>query len=267
MKIGIFDSGVGGLTILQIIKKNYPSAELIYFGDTLRMPYGDKSKEEIVQYSHECATFLQKKGAEMIVIACNTSATIAGHTLKKTFSIPIYDVIEGGVQSALKQTKTDKIAVIGTFRSITSHIHAQKIQSLSKKPVVVLEKSCPLLAPMIEKGGWSAREMEDLLREYLDDLIEKVDTFLLGCTHYSLIKKEITQLYANKKIFLADSLDFFNNFLPKNKENTAKNGEIKIYTSQPHLDTFFFSIVSKLFSKEKIFLNNHLLDGEKIPRK
>ena len=251
MKIGVFDSGVGGLTVLRVLRNCYPKLDLIYFGDTARVPYGNKSVKSIKQYSVENAQFLLEKGAEAIVIACNTSAAVAEVLLREKFSVPIFGVIDPGIDAVLKTTKINKIAVLGTHRTISSHVYSEKIKQKNKN-ITVYEKACPLLVPIIEEGLPNEKILLSVVRQYLDDLSEVVDVFLLGCTHYPLIKSFIEKTYAEKNISVVDSASSLAEDLPKHISCSEGNGATEIYTSD--LNEVFQSIFSQLFPKEKAIL-------------
>ena len=190
MRIGVFDSGVGGLTVLQALYQMYPGAQLIYFGDSARVPYGNKSSENIVKYSLQSTAFLLEKKADLIVVACNTSTAVALDILKETFRIPIFGVIEPAVREASKKTRSKKVGVLGTFRTIDSLAYQKNMKSVSPD-VHLIVRSCPLFVPMIEEGIEDRQVIEPIIRYYLDGVIGQVDTLLLGCTHYPLIKQYI----------------------------------------------------------------------------
>lgn len=251
MKVGVFDSGVGGLTVLRVLRNCYPKLDLIYFGDTARVPYGNKSVKSIKRYSVENAQFLLEKGAEAIVIACNTSAAVAEVLLREKFSVPVFGVIDPGVDAVLKETKIGKIAVLGTHRTISSHVYSQKIKSKNAN-ATVYERACPLLVPIIEEGLPNEEILLSVVRQYLDDLSELVDVFLLGCTHYPLIKYFIEQTYADKNIVVVDSANSLVDDLPSHVSCDEGSGLTEIYTSD--LNEVFQSIFSRLFPNEKAIL-------------
>ncbi len=189
--IGIFDSGVGGMTVARAVEKLLPSCPQIYFGDLARTPYGSKSPDTILRYSVQNMEFLLSRGARLVIIACNSAASVASDELRKIFDVPIFEVISPAAQRAVTATKTGRIGVIGTRATIKSEAYNKKIsgQALDTK---VFSKACPLLVPLVEEGWLDKRETKMILRRYLYPLkLKQVDTLILGCTHYPLLKKLI----------------------------------------------------------------------------
>ena len=193
MSIGIFDSGVGGLTVLKEVRKVLPNEKIIYLGDTARVPYGEKTQDLIVRYSKQIVDFLIEKKVNTIVVACNTATSLALDELNKTFKTPIIGVIEAGVRTALYTTKNNKIGVIGTKATINSQKYETEIKKRNHE-IEVYSKSCPLFVPAIEEGIVKGKLM------YLDDFKDKIDSLILGCTHYPLLKETISNIYPNIKI-------------------------------------------------------------------
>lgn len=193
LPIGIFDSGLGGLTVLQALINILPHESFIYLGDTARMPYGSKSSKIIARYTLENASFLIEKKIKLLLVACHTASAYGLAQLRLNFSLPTMGVIESGAQKAASVTKTQHIAVLGTSATIRSGLHQKEIlKHLPEANVLSIE--CPLLAPLIEKGYASHPEMKKALRKYLGQVQEKeIDTILLGCTHYPLIKSLIKE--------------------------------------------------------------------------
>lgn len=189
--IGIFDSGVGGLTVLKEISKLIPTENIVYLGDTARVPYGIRSAETVVKYSIECADFLFKKQIKMLVVACNTSSSVSLDVLRERLPIPVIGVIEPGVRAALKVTKNGKIGIIGTEATVQSESYAKKIKSLNPN-IEVISKACPLFVPLVEDGILEGAIAELVVERYLKDIKNSgIDTLILGCTHYPLLKKTI----------------------------------------------------------------------------
>ena len=186
--IGIFDSGVGGLTVLREIMQVLPQEDTLYFGDTARVPYGTKSPETVARYSVEIASFLIKRDIKLLVVACNTASAVALPTLKRQLSIPVVGVIEPGARRAAEVTRTGRIGVIGTAGTIRSSAYTRAIKRL-KPDAEVLTRACPLFVPLAEEG-WVDNQVARLTAEtYLQELKEAaVDTLVLGCTHYPLLK-------------------------------------------------------------------------------
>jgi glutamate racemase len=202
--VGIFDSGIGGLTVVKEVKKVLPKETIIYFGDTARVPYGTKSKETITRFAVEDANFLIQKGVKAIVVACNSVSSNSLDYLKAHYSIPILGVIEPGVFHACKETENKKVGIIGTAATIESGTYEKQIK-MKCPEIAVYSKSCPLFVPLAEEG-WLDRQATLLIaQEYLQDLINNgIDTLVLGCTHYPLLKRIIRRV-TGEEIFLIDS--------------------------------------------------------------
>jgi glutamate racemase len=202
--IGIFDSGIGGLTVAKRIISMLPNENVIYFGDTARVPYGTKSNETVIEYSLQDAQFLINKNVKLIIVACNTASSIAIGKLKDMFDIPIIGMIEPGTHLALNSTKNGKIGVIGTNATITNEAYSTELKK-QNKDLEIIEKPCPLFVPVAEEG-WLDHEATKLIaKEYLQDLVDfRVDTVILGCTHYPLLSKVIQEVMG-KDVTLIDS--------------------------------------------------------------
>lgn len=189
--VGIFDSGIGGLTVVKAVRKILPREDIIYLGDTARLPYGTKSTDAIIKFSLEDTQFLVDRGAKHIVIACYSSASVALDVIKKEFSIPVIGVIRPGVRRAMQKAKTGKIGVIGTSLTIYSGAYEKAFKEEGAQ-AEILGRSCPLFVPLVEEG-WLDHEVTRLVaQEYLSPLKkDNIDTLLLGCTHYPLLLKPI----------------------------------------------------------------------------
>ena len=191
--IGIFDSGIGGLTVAKEIRKILPHEDIIYLGDTARLPYGTKSIESIIQFSTENTQFLISRGAKFIVIACYSSSSVALDILKKRFSLPIIGVIKPGAKRALQLTKTGKIGVIGTTLTIYSGAYEKAFKELNAR-CEILGKACPLFVSLVEEGWFDHPATKLIAEAYLKPLKEdNIDTLLLGCTHFPLLMQAIGQ--------------------------------------------------------------------------
>ncbi len=201
MPIGIFDSGVGGLTVYSSIDRALPHSDIYYLGDTARVPYGNKSKETIVRYSLECASFLfENFKIDILVVACNTASSHAVDILKNHLSIPVIGVVEPGVEQALKVTKNGKIGVIGTYATIRSESYKKNLLE-KNKDVEVYQKPCPLFVPLVEEGLLEHPVTFIMIEEYLQEIVDKgIDTLILGCTHYPLLKESIKKVYPQLEI-------------------------------------------------------------------
>lgn len=186
--IGIFDSGIGGLTVFKEIKKLLPQEDIVYFGDTARVPYGTKSKNTVIKFSAQNADFLIGLNVKMIVVACNTSSSYTLPTLKRRCNIPVIGVIESGAKEAANITKNKKVGVIGTKATISSGIYKREIKRLKPK-IDIISVSCPLFVPLVEEGWLKEGVTSIIAKRYLEPLKKKnIDTIILGCTHYPLLK-------------------------------------------------------------------------------
>jgi glutamate racemase len=204
--IGIFDSGVGGLTVLREIMQALPQEDTLYFGDTARVPYGTKSPETVTRYATEITAFLIKRDIKLLIVACNTASAVALPTLKRQLSIPVVGVIEPGARRAVEVTRTGRIGVIGTSGTIKSSAYTRAIKRLSPN-AEVLTRSCPLFVPLAEEG-WIDNQVARLTAQaYLHELKEaEVDTLVLGCTHYPLLKLMIADVMGDG-VMLVDSAE------------------------------------------------------------
>ncbi len=204
--IGIFDSGVGGLTVFRSIRKVLPHRDLIYFGDTARVPYGSKSKETIIRYSLQNANFLIQRGIDLLVVACNTSSAFALKRLKKEFDIPIIGVILPGVKKAIHTTKNKRIGLIGTEGTIKSKAYEKRINQFCSE-CEIIAKSTPLLVPLVEENWIQHRVTDLVIQEYLRSILKQnVDTLIMGCTHYPVLKKNLKRIMKGQ-LNLVDSAE------------------------------------------------------------
>lgn len=258
--IGIFDSGVGGLTVAREIISHLPGKQVIYFGDTARLPYGTKGKDFVVKYSQKISKWLIGRRAKIIIIACNTSSAWAADSLKKKFgkTTPIFEMIAPATRSALKATKSKKIAIIGTPGTIRSGVYQKKIKKANKE-AEIMAISCPLLVPIVEEGWVDGGITKEILKKYLEPIKDKnIDTLILGCTHYPLLIGAIRENIGsgieiiNPAIALAEEVA---DFLVKRPEI---NGKMK--NSKNH--QFFFS--DEPYNLDKI---SHLCFNYKIKPK
>lgn len=186
--IGVFDSGVGGLTVAREIMRQLPDERMIYFGDTARLPYGTKSKDTIIRYSRQIVRFLISKGVKIVVIACNTATAQALETLEQEFDIPIIGVIDAAARVAAEETVNQRIGVVATSGTIESGMYPKAVKSYNPK-AKVYGKACPLLVSLAEEGWLNDSITEEVIQRYLKDLqFKSVDTLILGCTHYPLLR-------------------------------------------------------------------------------
>lgn len=202
--IGIFDSGIGGLTVLKEILRKLPHESVIYLGDTARVPYGIRSPETVTRYSFENTRFLISKDIKALVIACNTASSISLEPIKNFVPVPVVGVIEPGAKAAVSFTKNKKVGVIGTEATIKSNSYTKAIKAIDKD-VEVFSLACPLFVPLVEEGWTEGRIVEMIVERYLNDIRDKgIDTLVLGCTHYPLLKKIISKVMGGK-VKLIDS--------------------------------------------------------------
>ncbi len=189
--IGVFDSGVGGLTVMKEIMRQLPGESVVYFGDTARVPYGSKSKTTVLKYSKQIVRFLQTKNVKAIVIACNTASALALDEIQKEVDIPVIGVVEPGAKMAAETTQTGSIGIIGTESTIKSGIYNDYLRKI-KPDITVVSKACPLFVPLVEEGLWEDRITEDVVGRYLHEMKEyDIDALVLGCTHYPLLRRTI----------------------------------------------------------------------------
>lgn len=192
--IGVFDSGIGGLTVVREIMRQIPNEKIIYFGDTARVPYGSKSKETVTRFSRQIARFLQSQNVKTIVVACNTASAYALDTLEKEFDIPMIGVVKPGAKVAAETTQNGKVGVIATSATIGSAIYTTYIKEI-KPEVTVTGKACPLFVPLVEEGLLEDPVTDEIASRYLSELIDiDIDTLILGCTHYPLIRNTIGRI-------------------------------------------------------------------------
>lgn len=190
--IGVFDSGVGGLTVAKEIKDALPESSILYLGDTARVPYGSKSKDLIQQFSLEIVNFLIKEGAKVIVIGCNTASANAAELIREKHpNLIVYDVIQAAVKTAATKTKNKKVGIIGTEATIASHVYRKQFKSYDTE-LELFEEACPLFVPLVEENRIHTPETRRIIESYLGDLREsEIDTLILGCTHYPYLKEDI----------------------------------------------------------------------------
>lgn len=253
--IGVFDSGIGGLTILRALRRALPHENLIYFGDTANVPYGSKSKTAVTRLSLAVARFLQERHVKLVVVACNTASAQALGTLRKQLRVPVMGVIEPGAQAAVNTTKNHKIAILGTQGTVESKAYVKAIKKRNKQ-ISVFQQACPLFVPLAEEGFAGKPAAELIAREYLKSVQDsRADTVILGCTHYPILKNLIAKILG-PRVTLVDSADtlaraaeqFLHNH---NLAATAGRGTLTLYASD---------------APEKFTRSAHKLLGQKTPR-
>ncbi len=189
--IGVFDSGVGGLTVVREIMRQLPNENVIYFGDTARVPYGSKSKQTVLKYSKQIVRFLRTKNVKAIVFACNTASALALEEMREEIDIPVIGVVRPGAKMAATMSKTKSVGIIGTEGTIKSGIYTEYIRRLDPT-ITVVGKACPLFVPLVEEGLLEDRITDDMVDRYLSELKPyNVDALVLGCTHYPLLMNPI----------------------------------------------------------------------------
>jgi glutamate racemase len=202
--IGVFDSGIGGLTVLKEIRHHLPDENLIYFGDEARFPYGIKSAETVTRFSHEIADYLIGQDIKMLVVACNTATACALGSLRDRLPIPVIGVLMPGAYAAARATVTGRVGVIGTEGTVSSGVYAKLIRNI-RPDTEVFARACPLFVPLVEEGRLSGEITRLAAEEYLAPLKEEhIDTLVLGCTHYPLLKAVIGQVMG-PSVVLVDS--------------------------------------------------------------
>ena len=208
LPIGIFDSGVGGLTVLRAVRQRLPHESVIYLGDTARVPYGTKSRATIERYAIEDAAFLVEKEVKMIVVACNTASAMARESLRREFDVPFLTVLGPGARAAARATRTGRIGVIATEATINSGAYERAIHEAAEPNAVkVVSRACPLFVPLVEEGETNSQVARLVAEQYLASLREQqIDTLVLGCTHYPLLKTVIAETMGDA-VTLIDSAE------------------------------------------------------------
>ena len=254
--IGVFDSGVGGLTVAREIMRQLPEESMIYFGDTARVPYGTKSKDTIVRYSRQIVNFLLSKGVKAVVIACNTASALALADLQELYNVPIIGMVQPGAIAAMNATKNKNIGIIGTNATIKSGQYGQYLRKLDPS-VTVVTKACPLFVPLVEEGLIDDRITEDMVSRYLREFKQyDIDSLILGCTHYplfaELFKNELRTdaEVINTGTVIANQLQ---NLLGKNLLSSSKTGKTEIYLTDTECN--FISVAQKVLSEKEIKIN------------
>jgi glutamate racemase len=239
--IGMFDSGIGGLTVLKAIMERMPDENIVYFGDTARLPYGTKSRETVTRFSEEITRFLMRRNIKLLVIACNTASAYALARIKSMIDIPVVGVIEPGARAASATTRNRKVGVIGTRATIQSGAYLEAIQHMDPA-IKVFSTACPLFVPLVEEGWLTEDVTYEVARRYLGHLVScGVDALILGCTHYPLIKKVLEDVMG-RGTTLIDSAEetavTVENVLRESSIASERPGgpRCEIFVSDLHLD-------------------------------
>lgn len=247
--IGIFDSGVGGLTVFKEIRKQFPNEDIVYFGDTARVPYGPKSKNTIKEYSLQNARFLMQQNAKIIIIACNTASSVAVNFLRRNMNIPVIGVISPGAEYAVLTTKHKKVGIIGTEGTIRSKAYPTAIKDIENS-IEVFSKACPLFVSIVEEGWESHSITKDIIKEYLSEIKDKdIDTLVLGCTHYPILKSAIKEFMGNDVNIIDSALvvaEKLKDIIP-NPEKRGK-GKNRFFVSDN--ETKFKEIAERIIEKK-----------------
>ncbi|MGM0508855.1 MAG: glutamate racemase [Fusobacteriota bacterium] len=260
--IGIFDSGLGGLTVVKEVMRLLPQERIVYFGDTARVPYGSKSKKVIIKFAKEIIRFLKTKNIKILVIACNTATAFALKEVSKILKIPIIGVIKPGSKRAVETTRKNKIGIIGTKGTISSNSYYDEIKKINSE-IDIEQNPCPLFVPLIEEGMLEDNVTFEMANRYLEEIKGKIDTLVLGCTHYPMIKKVIKKV-VGKDVILIDSAEEVaievRNVLYRNRILLEENGgENEFYVSDSPRQ---FMEIGKLFLGDRLE-NVELIDIEK----
>lgn len=227
LPIGIFDSGLGGLTVYKQIRKLLPNENLVYFGDTARVPYGTKGKETIIDFAVQITKFLNDIPVKAIVVACNTASSYALKKLQKIVEIPVIGVIEPGVKSANRETKNNKVGVIGTTGTIRSNSYRDVFKN-ANSDVEVFSQDCPLFVPLVEEGWIEHSVTYEIAREYLSEIIKTdIDSLILGCTHYPLLENVISKVLPKSVQIINSSTEVAREIRNVLRENDLLNSSVE----------------------------------------
>ena len=235
--VGVFDSGIGGLTVVREIFRTLPEEPVLFFGDTARLPYGPKSKETVLRFARQNTRYLLSQGVRCVVVACNTASSVALPFLEKETPVPVIGVIEPGARAAVRMTRNGVIGVIGTRGTIASGAYESAIRSLEGS-VRVLSAPCPLLVPLAEEGWIDHPVTVRVIREYLEPLLrESIDTLILGCTHYPVLREAI-QSVAGEKVRIVDAAretaKLLRDHLPDETREGARPAHRFVVSDVPH---------------------------------
>jgi glutamate racemase len=235
--IGIFDSGLGGLTVVREVMARLPGYDLIYFGDTARTPYGSKSPETVIQYALQIAEWLLDNGAQVIVVACNTASSVATEALRQTFGVPIFEVVSPAARLVIQNPSIRSVGIIGTRATINSGIYEKMIKA-ERPEVKIYSRECPLLVPLVEEGWLKKPETKQIVKKYLYPLkLKQIDTLILGCTHYPILK-DIIKVKIGKRVRIIDSsqtiaaaIKRFLDDNPESKEDLGRHSNHRLCVS------------------------------------
>lgn len=246
--IGIFDSGVGGLTVFKSIREHFPQEDIIYFGDTARVPYGPKSKNTVINYSIQNTRFLLQQNIKILIIACNTSSAVAIPYIQKMTDIPVIGVIIPGAEKAISLTKSGNIGIIGTEGTINSSAYTTELLKLNPK-IKIFSKPCPLFVSLVEEGWIDKKITNEIINEYLSVFKEnKIDTLILGCTHYPVLKKAINSFFHGEVNLIDSSEAIIKHIAPYLTTSQTTVGKDLFYVSDN--EAKFTKIANMILDKE-----------------
>ena len=256
--IGVFDSGIGGLTVVKKLAEAMPHEDIVYFGDTARVPYGSKSNKTVIEYSIQNTNFLIHKNVKAVVVACNTASSVALPVLRDKFKIPIIGMIEPGAKMAIEKSKNKKIGVIGTRATISNKAYSKEIRKNAEAEV--FEKACPLFVPLAEEGWTDHKATFEIAQEYLTELHDyKIDTLVLGCTHYPILANTIQKVIGSS-VTLIDSGIASAEVVKK----VLADSSLENNSSKPGYQDFYVSDIPTTFKKvAELFLGKPVNDVKK----
>lgn len=254
--IGVFDSGVGGLTVAREIMRQIPNERIVYFGDTARVPYGSKSRETVTRYSRQIVRFLRTQNVKAIVVACNTASAYALDEIEKESDVPMIGVVKPGAKVAAEATRNGRVGVIGTEGTVGSQIYSRYIQQLNPD-IHVIGKACPLFVPLVEEGLLQDPVTDEIAKRYLSELIDiDIDTLILGCTHFPLIRSTVGKIMGEKVTLVNPAYETAREL----KELLVREGLLN--DSAPQLgDNMYQFYVSDAAEKFKRFANSIIKYG------
>jgi glutamate racemase len=265
--IGVFDSGFGGLTVLKALLELIPGANYLYFGDTARLPYGSKSAETVARYAVEAAHFLESRGAEILVIACNTATALALDRITAAAHVPVVGVVEPGAEAAASVSANKKVVVVGTEATVSSHAYRKALEAHG---LAAREKACPLLVPLVEEGWIEHPVTEQVARIYIDeafsDGFRAADTLVLGCTHYPLLKPLLRRV-APAHVKIVDSAESTARVVAERTSKLLANSSGTESESQPHIEFFATDSVEKFRRLGERFLGRTIENVQHVDLK
>ncbi len=258
--IGVFDSGLGGLTVLKEITRILPNENIVYFGDTARVPYGARSKETIIEYTFQAINFLISQDVKAIVIACNTATARSLVEANQKYDIPILGVIEAGARSVVNSTKNKVVGIIGTEGTVRSKAYNEEIEKLDEN-IRIIDKACPLFVPIVEEG-WANSDIATLTaKRYLQELMdENIDSLVLGCTHYPLLKRTIGEIVGENVILVNPAKETSQDLKKILEDKNITNNVV----NEPSYKYYVSDIPEKFVSIAQDFLKKEITSIEKI---